>query len=133
MNTSKIIIINTILFFVVWTGIMLIGSDFPPPVGFIWVVILIAVLDYIQYKYLQGFIIELISDKKKSFIHNLIFFLIGGVVISSLFLIVRFNLYIEEGFVNWVLFIFAVTAVSAIYGIFLWVFNYILTRYISNK
>ena len=133
MNTSKIIIINTILFFVVWTGIMLIGSDFPPPVGFIWGVILITVLDYIQYKYLQGFLIELISDKKKSFIHNLIFFLIGGAVISSLFLIVRFNLYIEEGFVNWVLFIFAATAVSAIYGIFLWIFNYILTRYISNK
>ena len=58
---------------------MLLGADFPPPSGYIWMAILIAVLDYIQYKYLRSFLIELRRDKKKSFIDNTIFFLIGGV------------------------------------------------------
>lgn len=111
---------------------MLLGADFPPPSGYIWMAILIAVLDYIQYKYLRGFLIELRRDKKKSFIDNTIFFLIGGVAISSLILIVRLNLMLSQPFVDWITFIIVVTLVGVIYGILFWFFNYILVKYFAK-
>ena len=132
MNTSKIILINSILFFIGWNGIIILGSDFPPPSGYIWMAILIAVLDYIQYKYLRGFLIELRRDKKKSFIDNTIFFLIGGVAISSLILIVRLNLMMSQPFVDWITFIIVVTFIGVIYGVLFWIFNYILVKYFEK-
>lgn len=111
---------------------MLLGADFPPPSGYIWMVILIAVLDYIQYRYLRGFLLELRKDKKKSFIDNIIFFLIGGIAISALILIVRLNLTLAQPFVNWVTFIVVVTFVGLIYGIIFWIFNYILVKYFAK-
>lgn len=132
MNTSKIILINSILFFIGWNGIILLGSDFPPPSGYIWMAILITVLDYIQYKYLRGFLIELRRDKKKSFIDNTIFFLIGGVAISSLILIVRLNLMLSQPFVDWITFIIVVTFIGVIYGVLFWIFNYILVKYFEK-
>ncbi|MBC5630565.1 hypothetical protein H8S20_17040 [Clostridium sp. NSJ-6] len=132
MNTSKIILINSILFFIGWNGVMLLGADFPPPSGYIWMAILIAVLDYIQYKYLRSFLIELRRNKKKSFIDNTIFFLIGGVAISSLILIVRLNLMLSQPFVDWITFIIVVTLVGVIYGVLFWIFNYILVKYFAK-
>ena len=73
MGNAKIIKINTILFFLGWTLIMFLGADFPPPIEFYWIVLLILILDLIQYKYLQYFLSKLRIRKKKLFIKNLLF------------------------------------------------------------
>ena len=84
MSNLKIIWINTIVFFFGWNAIMLAGADFPPPIGFIWVVLLISMLDFIQYKYLQYFLPQLIKRKHNLFVKNLIFFVTGGMAVSIL-------------------------------------------------
>jgi len=43
---------------------MFLGADFPPPIGFLWLILLIAILDFIQYKYLQNFLPQLREKRK---------------------------------------------------------------------
>ena len=95
MSNLKIIWINTIVFFFGWNAIMLAGADFPPPIGFIWVVLLISMLDFIQYKYLQYFLPQLIKRKHNLFVKNLIFFVTGGMAVSILILATRYKITLE--------------------------------------
>lgn len=49
MNPRKIAAINAILFFLFWLFVLLAGADFPPPVGFLWLVIAVAACAYVVY------------------------------------------------------------------------------------
>jgi hypothetical protein len=44
MRPRRIAAINAILFFFFWLFILLAGADFPPPVGFLWLVRLVPML-----------------------------------------------------------------------------------------
>jgi hypothetical protein len=35
---------------------MFLGADLPSPIWFLWVILLISILDFIQYKYLKNFL-----------------------------------------------------------------------------
>ena len=43
MSKQKIAGINAIVFFLFWILVLLAGADFPPPLGFIWIVVAVAV------------------------------------------------------------------------------------------
>ena len=128
MSNLKIIQINSILFFVAWTIIMLLGADFPPPIGFIWVILLIGALDLIQYKYLQKFLPLLRKRKNNLFIKNLLFFLTGGIVVSLLLLASRYKITLEMGMSSIIIWITILTLVGAIYGACFWFFNLLLIK-----
>lgn len=128
MNNIKIIRINTILFFVGWTAIMFLGADFPPPIGFLWLIPLIAILDFIQYKYLQNFLPQLREKKKNLFAKNLLFFTTGGLVLSLFCLVARYKFTLAMGIFNNIIWTAVLTIVGFIYAIYFWVFNLILVK-----
>ncbi len=133
MNNSKIVLINTILFFVGWNAILLAGADHPPPVGFLWLVLLIAILDFVQYKYLSFFLPQLLQSKKISFVKNLFFFTMGGILISLLCMLVRFESISKVGVYDNYVWVAVITVVGAIYGICFWFFNILLVKMLSSK
>ena len=49
MSIQRIASINAALFFVVWLLILLAGADFPPPRGFIWIIVTIAASSAVVY------------------------------------------------------------------------------------
>ena len=49
MHPRRIAAINAILFFFFWLIVLLAGADFPPPVGFLWLIIVIAACAYVVY------------------------------------------------------------------------------------
>lgn len=133
MNDSMIIRINTILFFFGWTFIMLLGADFPPPIGFIWVVLLICVLDIIQYKYLYFFLKQIHKKRKNLFLLNLIFFFFGGVIISIFTLAVSSSALLIMNSWDIIIWISCVISVGVLYGVFFWVFNQLLLAKVNYK
>ena len=132
MSNLKIIWLNTIVFFFGWNAIMLAGADFPPPIGFIWVVLLISMLDFIQYKYLQYFLPQLIKRKHNLFVKNLIFFVTGGMAVSILILATRYKITLEASIYDIIIWIAVFIIIGIIYGIVFWFFNRFLLR-VFNK
>ncbi|MCH4890844.1 hypothetical protein EZV73_24910 [Acidaminobacter sp. JC074] len=129
MNNLKIIKLHDILFFIGWTLIMFLGADFPPPIGFIWVILMIGILDFIQHKYLISFLPRLRHKEKWLFIKNLFFFMFGGLVISLVSLLTDISLMMEMGFINITIWVIVITCVTSIYSIFFWFFNkYLISR-----
>jgi hypothetical protein len=49
MHPRKIAAINAVLFFFFWLIVLLAGADFPPPVGFLWLLIVIAACASVVY------------------------------------------------------------------------------------
>lgn len=49
MSSARIAAINGILFFFFWLFILLAGADFPPPVGFLWLIIVVAACAFVVY------------------------------------------------------------------------------------
>ncbi|EKU27104.1 hypothetical protein [Catellicoccus marimammalium] len=132
LSTKKIIRINTILFFIGWLVILLLGSDFPPPIGFLWAIILIILSDFIQYKYLQYFIPQLRKKTKYLFSHNLLFFTMSSALLSLIILLLRYPTihsltWIENGI--WIL-VFSI--LGGIYSILFYFFNKFLLYFIKK-
>ncbi|GIN98770.1 hypothetical protein J6TS1_46400 [Siminovitchia terrae] len=71
---KKIIYLNEITFFFVWVIIFLMGADKPPPIGFIWIVLLVVLLDVAQYYYLKKFLPKLLKKTKGLFFNNMFYF-----------------------------------------------------------
>lgn len=128
LSNLKIILINTVLFFCGWTLIMFLGADFPPPIGFLWLILLIAILDFIQYKYLQNFLPQLREKKKNLFIKNFLFFTIGGIAVSLFFLAIKNKITLEIGMSNIIIWIAVLALAGAIYGVCFWFFNLLLLK-----
>lgn len=85
MSKYKIAYINFIVFFIGWVTIFLLGADFPPPMGFIWIVLLILILDVIQSYYLRVFFNKTRdSEQVETVFKNALFYLIGGLIIATL-------------------------------------------------
>ena len=49
MHSRRIAGVNAILFFFFWLILLLAGADFPPPVGFLWLLIVIAACASVVY------------------------------------------------------------------------------------
>ncbi len=131
MHPQMIITLNTLLFFIGWTTILFLGADYPPPIGFLWLVLLIAILDLIQYRYLQLFLPQLRKKKKNLFAKNLLFFTTSAMAVSLFCLASRYTITLAMGLANIVIWIAVLTAVGAIYGIFFWFLNLLLLKYLK--
>ena len=69
-------------FFVIWLGILLAGADFPPPVGFLWVIFLDVVAALLVYIRVPTYITWLDNRKKGRFLHALLDGFIIGLVFA---------------------------------------------------
>lgn len=130
LKYRKIIHINFILFFGGWVIIFLLGADFPPPMGFIWLVLLIFVLDIVQTHYLRQYFLPHIENEKKTklFIRNTLFYFLGGLIISILTVLSNFQ---TIGALSTLIWIAMVTVVGVFYGIAFWFFNILLFHVIK--
>ena len=127
VKTQKIQMINFFMFFVGWATIFLLGADFPPPVGFIGLLLLILFLDIIQAIYLGKYFLNFIETytTSKLFFSNLLFYFLGGFIVS---LCTSIPLFESVEISNCIVWISVVTIVGSIYGIVFWVFNCFLYR-----
>jgi hypothetical protein len=107
---------------------MFLGADFPPPIGFIWVVVLILLLDLIQWKYLHFFLEQIHKKRKHLFSLNLLFFLIGGILVSLFALAANNNTTLSMRGIDIIIWIVVVSLVGLFYGVYFWFFNRLLLR-----
>ena len=49
MSDQKTALINAIIFFIFWLLVLLAGADKPPPIGFLWIVLVIALSALVVY------------------------------------------------------------------------------------
>lgn len=124
-KNKKITSINFLLFFIGWTIIFLLGADFPPPIGFIWIVLLTLLLDVIQSYYLYHYFLSRIKNRKetKLFLINSLFYLIGSLVLAILISIPNL-LTIEVHYA--LVWIAVVTLVGVLYSIIFYIVNLLL-------
>lgn len=120
-------IVETIIFIVSWTIIMLLGADFPPPSGF-WIVIIgILILACIQWFYMN-WILARIYLIKSLFISILIFASIGLIDAVAMALLLSQNFY--DSFIIW---LSICTIVAALYGLIFWFSNRVVYNHIKRK
>lgn len=122
MTTKKLIMIESLCFFIGWIIIFLLGADFPPPVGFWTIAALLVVLDIIQAFYLS-YLLRNITIKP-TFIKNALLFILAGILAAGMTAIISGQYDLKNAFI-W---IGVVTAVSVLYGIFFWVVNWWIVK-----
>jgi hypothetical protein len=128
---KKIVWINEILFFLGWMLLLLLGADHPPPKGFIWLVVLIVLLDMAQYFYLKKFLPSLHDKSKGLFTQTLLFAVLAGIGVSISMLLLDLNKLLSIGLINILIWIMVIALVALIYGICFYLFNTLLLRYIK--
>lgn len=129
---KKIIIINLLTFFFLWILIFLAGADKPPPIGFLWIVLLVALLDVAQFFYLKKFLPKLIRKSKGLFIENLFYFFLGGMIVSVLTLLIRLDVTMSNGLLDSIIWIMSIITAAMVNAICFYVFNRILVRKING-
>ncbi|MCU7667268.1 hypothetical protein [Bacillus thuringiensis] len=130
---NKIILINVFSFFFVWIIILLAGADMPPPPGFIWVILLVALLDVAQFFYLKRFIPKLWKKSKWLFFTNLLFFFVGGFLVSVFTIITAPSLFLSIGILNTIIWAFLIIAASLINAVVFYIFNTLLIKNLSKN
>lgn len=117
---KKIRIIETLIFIIGATTIMLLGADFPPPRGFVKMLVSIIVVAVIQWCYLKWLLLHI--NNKGSWLATIgVFAGLGAVV--TMFLIVSTGKSIGD----YPTLIVLVTIIAAIYGLALWLINFIIS------
>lgn len=129
MYTKRLQWIESVLFFIISNIIMLLGADFPPPIGFSIITLLSGILSILQFFYTDW--ILKCKNPLKTFFTTIFSFSLIGLMISILFIIfntdnIRYT--INDALV-WILII---TLVFGVYGIIYWSFNHLI-KFILNK
>jgi hypothetical protein len=81
MSVSKISLYLAVGFFLVWLVILLAGADFPPPVGFVWIIVLDLVAAGLVYWRVQFYLAW--QESRRSY--RLLLVVLDGVAIGSAF------------------------------------------------
>ena len=116
---KKIRLIEGLIFFWGWILVFLAGADFPPPIGFIWLILLVGILAIIQDFYLRYLIRNI--NKKHIWLKNIFLFLLADIIVSSIIILTNFEYYNEISFA--LIWILVVSLVSTIYGIVFYIIN----------
>ena len=56
MSDQKTALINAIIFFIFWLLVLLAGADKPPPIGFLWIVLVIALSALVVYRRIPTYV-----------------------------------------------------------------------------
>ncbi len=132
ITLKKIININVITFFFLWIIIFLAGADKPPPIGFLWIVLLVALLDVAQFFYLKRFLPKLSKKTKGLFFMNLLYFFIGGIIVSILTILTQLNL-LSIGLLNTLFWVASIIIASLINAVCFYIFNLILFTILQKR
>lgn len=122
---DKIRIAEAVLFFIGWTAVMLLGADFPPPAGFVWILVAIGIIDVFQWLYSKWLLREI--TRSRTFFRNLLVYAGVGLAASSIFLAFG-DQDGNAGFSAIAIWLSVCTAVAAVYGILFWCLNLFLMK-----
>ncbi|MGE7768301.1 hypothetical protein [Peribacillus sp. NPDC096540] len=125
---KKVIIINLATFFFLWNIIFLAGADKPPPIGFLWLVLLVFLLDIAQFFYLKRFLPKMQKKSKGLFFVNLLYFFLGGVIVGLLTIVVRINITLKVGLSDIFIWIVMIISASLVNAVCFYVFNILLLK-----
>ncbi|MFL7838694.1 MAG: hypothetical protein ACK2T4_10830 [Candidatus Promineifilaceae bacterium] len=89
MHPRKIAAGNAVLFFFFWLLILLAGADFPPPIGFLWVILAIAGCAVVVYWRIPTYIDWYLTQRPGRRAHVILDGLIAGFVIAVVFILNR--------------------------------------------
>ncbi|MDU6522726.1 MAG: hypothetical protein E6540_02035 [Enterococcus sp.] len=103
-------------FLIGWLLIFLWGADFPPPIGFLWLLPLLLVLTILQDRQLR-FLAQRIK-RQPTFFKNFLFFLLGSFVLALLTASLQ-----TASFAPRLIWILVVTSVGSLYGSLFWLIN----------
>ncbi|MBQ4396506.1 MAG: hypothetical protein II828_03175 [Clostridia bacterium] len=124
MNIKAISWIESAVFFLLANIIMLLGSDFPPPVGFLWITLTAALMAVIQWFYVRWL---LANDMKRATLFiTLAVFALLGIVVPVIFVAFRGGFQTGTG-----IGIFITMIVFIGYGFALWIVNRFLKNHLG--
>ena len=103
---------------------MLLGSDFPPPVGFLWITFTAAVIAIIQWFYVRWLLTN--DVKLRTLFITLAVFALPGIVVPLVFVSFRGRFQTGTG-----IGIFITMIVFIGYDFTLWIFNRFLKKHLS--
>lgn len=104
----------------------LLGADFPPPRGFIWILLAILCLTWLQDRYLCY--LQPRIAKKEQFLKNNIYFLLVGIGLATSFILLNPQKITFSAVLIWY---GIIIVLSVLYGICFWMINKILFHKIS--
>ncbi|MEE1114639.1 MAG: hypothetical protein UHN88_06135 [Eubacterium sp.] len=127
MTIEKAARFESISFFLAWTLLAVIGSGFNLNKDFWLLEAFIAVYHIAQYFYLG----KLLADfgKKKTFLMNVLFYLVVGIILACLTLLIVRNAP-SQLIVGWVV---IVVATAEVYGLMIWAINKMIDANMKKK
>ena len=124
MNIKSISWIESAAFFLIANVIMLLGSDFPPPVGFLWITLTAALIAVLQWFFVRWLVAH--DVKKRTLFITLVVFALLGIVIPVFFVELRGDFQTGTG-----MGIFITMIVFIGYGFTLWIVNRFLKQHLG--
>ena len=124
MNIKSISWIESAAFFLIANVIMLLGSDFPPPVGFLWITLTAALIAVLQWFFVRWLLAH--DVKKRTLFITLVVFALLGIVIPVFFVELRGDFQTGTG-----MGIFITMIVFIGYGFTLWIVNRFLKQHLG--
>ena len=121
MSIKAISWIESATFFLLANVIMLLGSDFPPPVGFLWITFTAAVIAVMQLFYVRWLWANDVN--RRTLFITLAAFTLLGIVVPVIFVAFRGGFQMGTG-----IGIFITMMVFISYGFTLWIVN----RFLKN-
>ena len=121
MSIKSISWIESAAFFFLANIIMLLGSDFPPPVGFLWITLTAAVIAVIQCFYVRWLLAN--DVKRRTLLITVAVFALLGIVVPAIFAALRGGFQTGTG-----IGIFITMIVFICYGLTLWIVNRFLKK-----
>ncbi|MBQ1412361.1 MAG: hypothetical protein IIY93_04130 [Clostridia bacterium] len=124
MNIKAISWIESAVFFLLANIIMLLGSDFPPPVGSLWITLTAALMAVIQWFYVRWLLAN--DVKRATLFITLAVFALLGIVVPVIFVAFRGGFQTGTG-----IGIFITMIVFIGYGFALWIVNRFLKNHLG--
>ena len=124
MNIKSISWIESAASFLIANVIMLLGSDFPPPVGFLWITLTAAVMAVLQWFYVRWLLAN--DVKRATLFITLAALALLGIVVPMIFVAFRGGFQTGTG-----IGIFITMIVFIGYGFTLWIVNRFLKKHLG--
>ncbi|MEO5284772.1 hypothetical protein [Limosilactobacillus allomucosae] len=121
---KKIKISETAVFIIGSLGIALLGADFPPPLGFWKIIVVISLVALIQWYYLD-WLLERINSKKSLLMTVGIYALLGGMSTATM---IAASGQLKKETVIWLGLIILGTAA---YGLLFWLVNWLIRHFVK--
>ncbi|WP_312281291.1 hypothetical protein [Oscillibacter sp.] len=127
INQNQLRLYEWIVFFVGWIIVFLLGADFPPPKGFLWLIALLAMLATIQDRQLKYLLSNI--GRSPTFFKNFLFFFLGSICIAAVTSFIG-KTQATSAKIIWIV---IVTCVGTVYGIGFWLINKLLIKQSHGK